>query len=230
MTSGRRPLFVNQGAGDAFGPDWRRHARETAAHSTVEVAGSSMASFAPLDVFGAMDREALIGGPKQVSLERAVDASGHWALASHDGWTASHGLFHERRLFMTPDGLELRGEDTLSAQSSRGQARFARMREAGAVVWRARFHLHPDVNASLDLGGDAVSLKLRSGEVWIFRQTGGEMTLEPSTYLDRRRLNPRLTQQIVVTVAAMDYASRINWVVGRAGDRRLAVRDIETDQ
>lgn len=98
------------------------------------------------------------------------------------------------------------------------------------VTWRARFHLHPEVEASLDLGGDAVSLSLRSGEVWVFRQSGGELTLEPSTYLDQRRLNPRLTQQIVVSVAAMDYASRIKWVVGRAGDRRLAVRDFETDQ
>ena len=230
MSSGRRQIIVNQGAGDAFGPDWRRRGRETAAHSTVEVAEGSMARFVPMRVFGSRETEALMDGPKLVALERAVDASGHWALGSHDGYTASHGLFHERRLFLSPDGLELRGEDTLSAQSSRGQARFARMREKGAVTWRARFHLHPEVEASLDLGGDAVSLTLRSGEVWIFRQSGGEMTLEPSTYLDSRRLNPRLTQQIVVTVAAMDYASRINWVVGRAGDRRLAVRDIETDQ
>ncbi len=230
MSAGRRPVIVNQGAGDAFGADWRHHARETHAHSTVEVAGASMARFVPMRVFGRPDTEALVDGPKQVALERAVDASGHWALASHDGYTASHGLFHERRLFMTPDGAELRGEDTLSAQSSRGQARFARMRESGVVTWCARFHLHPEVEASLDLGGDAVSLSLRSGEVWIFRQSGGDLALEPSTYLDQRRLNPRLTQQIVVSVAAMDYASRINWVVGRAGDRRHAVRDYETDQ
>jgi len=230
MSSGRRAMIVNQGPADAFGPDWRHHARETHAHSTVEVAGASMAKLVPMRAFGRPDTEALVDGPKQVALERAVDASGHWALGSHDGYTASHGLFHERRLFMTPDGMELRGEDTLSAQSSRGQARFARVREAGVVTWRARFHLHPEVEASLDLGGDAVSLSLRSGEVWVFRQSGGELTLEPSTYLDQRRLNPRLTQQIVVSVAAMDYASRIKWVVGRAGDRRLAVRDFETDQ
>lgn len=230
MSSGRRPIIVNQGPGDAFGAEWRRHARETAAHSTVEVAAAPMAKFVPMQSFGCAETETLTDGPKQVALERAVDVSGHWALGSHDGYTAAYGLFHERRLFMTPDGMELRGEDTMSAQSSRGQARFARMRETGAVIWRARFHLHPDVQASLDLGGDAVSLTLRSGEVWIFRQSGGDLTLEPSTYLDQRRLNPRLTQQIVVSVAAMDYASRIKWVVGRAGDRRHAVRDFETDQ
>ncbi|WP_316014380.1 heparinase II/III family protein [Roseobacter sp. HKCCA0434] len=227
MSAGRRPLIVNQGPGDAFGPDWRRHARETGAHSTVQIGEASMARFAPASVFGCLDTETLEDGPKAVTLERAVDRSGHWLLASHDGWVASHGLTHERRLFMTPDGAELRGEDTLSAQSTRERARFARMREGAAIDWCARFHLHPDVEAELDPGGEAVRLSLRSGEVWIFRQSGGALSLEPSTYLDGRRLNPRLTQQIVVRTAAMDYASRINWVVGRAGAQARAIRDLE---
>ncbi len=226
MTSGRRPLIVNQGPGDAFGADWRERARETAAHSTVEIDASPMAQFTPLNVFGRADGATLTEGPQVVAVERAVDRSGFWALGTHDGYSAGFGLHHERRLFMSPDGSDLRGEDTLSAQSSRERARFARRREQGTLPWRTRFHIHPDVETSLDLGGEAVSLALPSGEVWVFRQSGGELSLEPSTYLDRRRLNPRLTQQIVVTAEAMDYASRINWAFRRVEEDGPARRDL----
>ena len=55
-----------------------------------------------------------------------------------------------------------------------------------------RFHLHPDVDATLDMGGTAVSMALRSGEIWVFRHDGAaELALEASVYLEKGRLKPR---------------------------------------
>ena len=63
-----------------------------------------------------------------------------------------------------------------------------------------RFHLHPDVDATLDMGGHAVSMQLRSGEIWMFRHDGrAKLTLEPSVYLEKGRLKPRACQQIVLS-------------------------------
>ncbi|MEO1474396.1 MAG: heparinase II/III family protein, partial [Pseudomonadota bacterium] len=65
-------------------------------------------------------------------------------------------------------------------------------------------------DAEIDLGGSTVSLELKSGEVWVFQHSGrARLSLEQSVFLERGRLAPRVTQQIVLSSAAMDYATRV---------------------
>src|SRR5690606_1383361 len=93
------------------------------------------------------------------------------------------------------------------------------------------FHLHPEVHAELDMGGTAVSLALRSGEVWVFRHDGeAELSLEPSVYLEAGRLKPRATKQVVLSAAAMDYASRVRWSLAKARETPPSLRDLERDE
>ena len=98
------------------------------------------------------------------------------------------------------------------------------------VGFAVRFHLHPDVEARLDMGGTAVSLALRSGEIWVFRQDGATaMTLEPSVYLEKGRLRPRQTQQIVLTARALDFETQVGWTLAKAQDTPLAIRDLDRE-
>ena len=98
------------------------------------------------------------------------------------------------------------------------------------VPFCARFHLHPDVEAELDLAGSAVSLTLRSGEVWVFRHDGtAEMTLEPSVYLEAGRLRPRGTDQIVLSSRVVDFARQIGWTLAKAKDTQRAIRDVAAE-
>ena len=98
------------------------------------------------------------------------------------------------------------------------------------VPFHIRFHLHPDVHAELDMGGTAVSMALRSGEVWVFRHDGAaDLTLSPSVYLERGRLSPRATKQIVLTGVAMDYATRTGWTLAKAQDTPAHIRDVATE-
>ena len=91
-----------------------------------------------------------------------------------------------------------------------------------------RFHLHPEVDAALDMGGAAVSMALRSGEIWVFRFSGpAEVGLEPSAYLENGRLNPRPCTQIVLRGAAQGFETRIGWTLAKAKDTPLAIRDLE---
>jgi len=100
-------------------------------------------------------------------------------------------------------------------------------RQNGALPFVIRFHLHPDVDATVDLGGTAVSMILKSGEVWIFRcDATAPLALEPSVYLESGRIEPRATQQVVLSAAAIDYASRVRWSLVKAQDTPDALRDL----
>jgi hypothetical protein len=76
-----------------------------------------------------------------------------------------------------------------------------------------------------------VSLALKSGELWLFRHEGNaEMTLEPSVFLEKGRLRPRATKQIVLSGRAMDYATRIRWSLAKAQDTPISIRDLNRDE
>ena len=116
------------------------------------------------------------------------------------------------------------------AQKKRWDAAMDRVRLEG-IPFSARFHLHPDVDAEIDMGGAAVSLELKSGEIWIFRHDGScEITLEPSVYLERNRLKPRPSRQIVLSGRVYEHTGQINWTLAKAQDTPLGVRDLVQDE
>ncbi len=226
MTSGRRPIIVNCGSGNEFGEEWRRAARGTASHSTLSISGFSSSRFGP--ALG-MD-DLLVDGPKEVRAQPASNLDGSSVAATHNGYARTHGLLHVRRLDLSLDGRGLHGEDTLGALSETDRITFEDLMNRTAmrgVQFDVRFHLHPDVSATVDLGGTAVSLVLKSGEVWVFRHQGrAKITLEESVYLESGRLRPRATKQIVLSDTVMDYSSQVIWTLARVQDGNRHVRDL----
>ncbi len=234
VTSGRRPLVVNCGSGAAFGPEWRRAGRATPSHSTLGIRGFSSSRLAPDGRMLSSGRGIFTDTPDQVWAQIDRDTEGARLLAGHNGYAATHGLTHIRQLSLSVDGRVLTGEDTLGAMTGVDRKRFEtimeRTRHQG-VDFELRFHLHPDVDAALDLGGTAVSMALKSGEIWVFRHDGvGEMVLEPSVYLESRRLKPRATKQIILSARVIDFACQLGWTLAKAQDTPLAIRDTERDE
>jgi uncharacterized heparinase superfamily protein len=227
LTSGRRPLIVSCGSGAPFGPDWRRAGRATASHSTLEIEGFSSSRLGP----GGRDR--LTDRARVELSELAHGPAGMSLVASHEGWVATHGLTHTRLMDLSQDGRRLTGEDVLAAMSAPAQHRFEQVMthtRLQGVRYYLRFHLHPDVDAEVDLGGSAVSMALKSGEMWVFRHTGGlELGLEPSVYLEKGRLKPRATRQIVLAGTLQHSQARIGWTLAKAQDTPLAIRDLDRD-
>jgi len=232
LTSGRRPLIVNCGTGRPFGQDWWRAARATVSHSTLSLEGSSSSRM--LSTKGSRPDHSFGDAACVHDLKYAnLDDGLHLSL-SHDGWVRTHGLVHLRELWLTPDGRTLSGLDVMQADEG---ARKKRLDKVLSDHWfegiglSIRFHLHPDVDSQVDLYGKAVSLSLKSGEMWIFRHDGrATLTLEPSIYLDETRLHPRPAQQIVLTCRARDAQTRIGWTLAKAQDTPLAIRDIAQDE
>ncbi|WP_136441099.1 heparinase II/III family protein [Pacificoceanicola onchidii] len=233
LTSGRRPLIVNCGAGEAFGPDWRRAGRATPSHSTLCLQGYSSARLAPERWIGITRRELLEDCPKHVPVQLDHLPDSVRMEAGHDGYVALNGLTHARALDLSADGREVKGEDYLVALDSAANKRFDKAMDSvklDGLPYDIRFHLHPDVDVALDLGGNAVSMALRSGEIWIFRFSGkAEMEIEPSVFLEKGRMRPRATKQIVLSGRAMDYATRIRWSLAKAQETASAVRDYVRD-
>jgi uncharacterized heparinase superfamily protein len=154
--------------------------------------------------------------------------------AGHNGWQRSHGLTHARTLDLTTDGRGLAGEDLLTTLSDGDKARFDRAMDNTSlqgIGFTIRFHLHPEIEAAIDLGGSAISLALKSGEVWIFRHdSNANMALERSVYLESGRLAPRPAQQVVLSGRAMAYATRVRWFLAKAQDTPNALRDLGPDE
>jgi len=233
LTSGRRPVIVNCGSGVPFGADWRRAGRATASHSALSIEGFSSSRFGRQSLMRGDAREVLADVPRDVRLRRTSDGGGVGLIAGHDGYVATHGLTHVRAIDLSADGRGLAGEDTLATVSEDDNRTFGRALDRTklrGIPFHVRFHLHPEVDAEIDMGGHAVSLALKSGEIWIFRHDGAaKMALQPSVYLEKGRLKPRATKQIVLSAVAIEYATRIRWTLAKAQDTPSHVRDLERD-
>jgi len=161
MSHGKERLIVNCGAYTGPNAEWQTTARATAAHSTLVVADHNSAQIRPT---GGLGRR-----PNEVICERAEDLGSQWVEASHDGYYGTFGLMHRRRLFLSADGNDLRGEDRLAGPAGQN--------------FCLRFHLHPGVQVSLIQDGTAALLRLPGGVGWRLRVQGAVISIADSVYL-----------------------------------------------
>lgn len=231
LTSGRRPLIVNCGSGARFGIEWRRAGRATPSHSALCLDGYSSARLGNTQRSDA--RELLTDTPSHVPIEVSQASDGLRFQGGHDGYVSTHGLTHARTLELTFDGRGVVGEDMLLALDEADIRRFNTALDAtklSGIAFDIRFHLHPEVDATLDMGGAAVSMALKSGEIWVFRFEGDfSLKLEPSVFLEKGRLKPRATQQIILSGRAVDIATRMRWSLSKAQETAIGVRDLRRD-
>ena len=174
--------------------------------------------------------ELLIDAPKNIVAEQSGLADGARLELAHDGYRRTHGLTHARTLDLTVDGRGLVGEDLLTTLTDADKARFDRAMDdetLQGVAFAVRFHLHPEVEANLDLGGAAISLTLKSGEIWVFRHDNtAQLSISPSVYLENGQLKPHAAQQVVLSGRSLAYATRVRWSLAKAQGTPDVVRDL----
>ena len=188
---GRERLIVNCGSAAVPGPDWRDALRATAAHSTLIIADVSSAELRP---------EGLGRRPTRVEVERHEANGAHWFEASHDGWMKPFGAIHRRRLYLAESGEDLRGEDWIEAPEPQ--------------PFVLRFHLHPNVTASIQQDGEAALLRLASGQGWRLRADGAALSVEESIYTGGAEA--RRAEQVVLT-GQQDGPQHIKWAITKLG-------------
>ena len=189
---GRERLIVNCGHRNAG--NWYDASRATAAHSTLTLADTNSAG---------LRRGGIGGRPRRVTAHRQEDDEGNlWLDAEHDGYIKRFGMVHRRRVYLAAGGTMLRGEDSLEGPGVEG----------GGPAFELRFHLHPDVQASLV--ADGALLRLPGGIGWRFRAAGGALGLTESVYLGRPGEMRRAEQLVVAGVGAQNGAM-IKWAFAR---------------
>lgn len=226
LTTGRRPLIVSCGAGEAFGPDWAKAGRATQSHSTVVLDNTSSSRLNE-------DNLQFTQHPASVTMERADKPASTALDLAHDGYRDTHGLTHVRQMELSGDGRQLSVSEMLTTLTDADKKVFDRRFDEHAlsgVPYSVRLHLHPDVDAAIDMGGSAVSMVLKSGEVWVLRYDGkAKIHLEPSVYLEKGRLQPRASTQIVLEGKVMPYAAQVQWSLAKTQDTPNSIRDLERD-
>jgi len=208
---GARRIVANCGPGARFGGDWAAACRATAAQSTLALAGLSSARIAA-DSRGPGPHP-FVRAPKAVEAETAEDVEGHWFQGAHDGWLESHGLLHRRRLYLSLDGRDFRGEDALEPPDAAASDRLARAldRVDGRLGFALRFHLPPEVaETAREETGGTVLLDLPEGP-WRFGADAGAARLVESVAFDPEAPDPLPTAQILVTGDVGATRARLAW-------------------
>ncbi|WP_430427822.1 heparinase II/III family protein [Parasphingorhabdus sp.] len=160
-----------------------RGLRTTAAHSTLCIADSNSTSILPDGKLGR--------GVGAVELFRRDVENATRLEANHDGYVRRFGLLHKRLLLLRSDGLELRGEDMLIPDGRKLR------RKKQDVAFALRFHLGPEIESDLISDGKGVLLRLKDGNLWQFRSTSSEITLEESVWIDGMGIPHEVTQMVI---------------------------------
>jgi len=142
--------------------------------------------------------------PVEVNADRQEGDGAVWLDVAHDGWRRGFGLTCTRRLYLDTRLNELRGEDVLAlaARPRRGDASF-----------EIRFHLAPEVAASLAVDGRSALLRPAGGPGWRLRGDAA-MRLEPGTVFEAGEA--RATEMLVLTgVVSLASGARVRWKLSR---------------
>ena len=234
MTSGRRRIVVNCGSGAHLGLSWSRYGRAATGHSTITLDDAPFAKQtvgrSPYDGSETLS----LDGPPKVVRERKEERNGVWVMAAHDGYEADYGVTVTRRLFLSADGGDFRGEDTLQPEGGAARQTFdkrigklPRSRRETGLTAEARFHLHPELSVALVAEGEAATLRLPHGEVWVMRQAGGALSIEDSVYLGRWG-QPERTSALLVRFNVGTDGGRVRWAFRRVGELDQLPKDLDS--
>ena len=204
MSAGRARLIVNCGSYWKRNGDWAFAGRTSAAHSTLVVENRNSSQ---LHRNGGLGRR-----PAQVEAGRRDRDGALLIEGSHDGYAPAFEVIHRRRIYVSPNGEDIRGQDILSRP---GDAR-----RNPDIEFAVRFHLHPDVSIDSmsiwEKGGRIIDFSRQGAGGWQFHtESGVTIRVEASVYQGVRNQRQR-SRQIVLSGAYGGTESRaVRWAIRR---------------
>lgn len=172
--------------------DWNEALRFTAAHNTATLDYRNACEIRKDGHFGRKVTE--------FSLSRQENNEAILLEASHNGYVPLNGITHARKLFLSQEGHDLRGEDDFT---SKGHL-------VRNVEIALRFHLHPLVKAEIDPDSGDAMLTVPGVSRWRFSVSAGELVLEDSLYLGKG-VSPQKTRQLVIYGQMSEDDAQVKW-------------------
>lgn len=188
FSDGHHRIITNCGMPQSASVAWQRAAADIAAHNTIEIV-------------------ALPGGTRNVPAADVITSpQGSLVNCSSEISGRSGKISHQRNIFLSQNGGDLRGEDRIVQIVAKGFA-------PKQLDFTMRFHLHPEVKASSTRKGARIVLMLANKTAWQFSARGGLMTLEESVFLGDGT-GPKKSHQIVIR-GSTDNSSPVKWALRR---------------
>ncbi len=188
MSVGKQRIIINCGSPIHANPSMALALRGTDAHSTLCIHHTNSSEIAPDGKLGPRYAKRVLDLRREVEKNTLVEAA-------HDGYVSAFGLTHKRALYLSAEGNELRGEDTVSGSS-----------DEDAIL---RFHLHPSVQALLVEARDSILIKFGKSAVWRFKASCSDLTVSQSLHYDNN--TRRQCQQIEVKFFHTSPKSVVKW-------------------
>ncbi|MEP3523944.1 MAG: heparinase II/III family protein [Hyphomicrobiales bacterium] len=207
LSAERERIVINCGRCNYHNDDmeedrYERISRSTAAHSTLSINEESSCRFITNKGFSRFIGTSLLSGPTKIDVQRSQSEKEVNVSAEHDGYIRPFGLKHQRSIKLSSDGVFLSGQDILT--HGNGQSPNAN----NPNTFQIRFHLHPNVQASLSSPG-TVELSLKSGRRWLFTCQNLDIQLDESVcFSDVFRA--RQTKQILLQGRVGEH-SVVDW-------------------
>jgi uncharacterized heparinase superfamily protein len=155
---GQHKIFVNQGA-CVFKPHLQHRARLASAYNTVEVNQESMVEIFDLSEVGRGPASVIAHVEQEPEVGTGIEAL-------QDGYRHL-GVKHARRIFLSEDGTDIRGEDELTAKTP--------------YSVKSYFHLHPKVKAKLRNKFEA-ELQVPGLPLLVLKVRGGSLEVYDGSY------------------------------------------------
>jgi uncharacterized heparinase superfamily protein len=188
FSSGRRRIVVNCGMPSPASASLKEICRGSAAHSALILMNRNSSEINGPVFMGNRRAHRVDHSRQEIDKNTLVEAE-------HDGYFPLFGLYHRRALYLSADGFDIRGEDNIRGDH--------------LIDGVIRFHLHPDVDASLVEGGTSVLLRVGKTMGWRFKTSSSSVSLEDSVYFgDGPR---RQCQQIVVPFSHVASNTTLKW-------------------
>ncbi|MGH1404263.1 MAG: heparinase II/III family protein [Alphaproteobacteria bacterium] len=193
---GKERLLVSCGS-HPISPDWKEALRFTAAHNTACLDHRNACEIKKDKHFG---RKTVKCNARREETHNSILLS-----ASHDGYVPLNGITHTRTLCLTDQGHSLHGEDGFTSASDH---------LTNPVEVAVRFHIHPNVMASVTQDGQDILLRMPGGVGWRFSTKHHGIKLEDSLYVGQG-IDIKKTKQIVIGSHMKDLNISVKWSLKR---------------
>ena len=199
FSDGPHRIFTNCGTPRSASAAWQKAAADIAAHNTLEVAS-----------YGGNARNA----PRA---EVITSPQGSLINCTNEISRKSGKITHQRSIFLSQTGSDLRGEDSIAQSPTEG----APQKQLDFTI---RFHLHPNVKATSTRKGTRIVVMLANRTAWQFSARGGIVSLEESVFLGDGH-GPKKTQQIVIRGSTGNFVP-VKWALRRVEKSDKAAKDM----
>jgi len=199
------PIIVNCGTPFSFDEEISQVWRTSNAHSLAIINDTSSARFENPGTSGRPISGQLFSKNVKLELSREDTGDATTITAAHSAHVPEFGIRHQRSVTLDQNGERLYGQEWFSGPDK------SDMRYTTKDNVALRFHLHPNIKASLAKNGETCLLETREGDQWRFDCPGFTVELAESIFFAALP-SPRTTWQMIIHAKAYDNPE-INWAL-----------------